>query len=138
MALIYTASHGGLENKPAYLHIMRLSVLLLFALLLVPSAKVLAQGVNCCNNCTCYTCAEVDDCLAAIPPLNDPSNCTTGGSGTCGNDGPFDCGSFAENNVDNGGVCVPIDGGLGFLIAGGLGMGVIGTRRRKETALVTE
>ena len=28
--------------------------------------------------------------------------------------------------------CIPIDGGLGFLIAGGLGIGVIGIRRRKE------
>ncbi len=31
--------------------------------------------------------------------------------------------------------CVPIDGGLGFLIAGGLGMGVLGVRRRKELEL---
>ena len=30
------------------------------------------------------------------------------------------------------GGCIPIDGGLGFLIAGGLGIGVIGIRRRKE------
>ena len=35
--------------------------------------------------------------------------------------------------LDDG--CVPIDGGLGFLIAGGLGMGVLGVRRRKELEL---
>lgn len=33
------------------------------------------------------------------------------------------------------GGCIPIDGGLGFLIAGGLGMGVLGVRRRKELEL---
>ena len=44
--------------------------------------------------------------------------------------------SWTENyyaGVDDG--CVPIDGGLGFLIAGGLGMGVLGVRRRKELEL---
>ena len=67
------------------------------------------------------------------------------GANVCGNDlpaGETPCTKFWENNTQgvssdgqqpsdpNG--CIPIDGGLGFLIAGGLGIGVIGIRRRKE------
>ena len=47
--------------------------------------------------------------------------------------------SYWENNTlgvtgkpGGAGGCIPIDGGLGFLIAGGLSIGVIGIRRRKE------
>ena len=42
-------------------------------------------------------------------------------------------GKLLLHGADEG--CVPIDGGLGFLIAGGLGMGVLGVRRRKELEL---
>ena len=52
------------------------------------------------------------------------SNNTSGVGGTIRTN-PFDPGEVPEN-------CIPIDGGLGFLIAGGLGIGVIGIRRRKE------
>ena len=38
----------------------------------------------------------------------------------------------ASISASNPNGCIPIDGGLGFLIAGGLGIGVIGIRRRKE------
>jgi len=62
--------------------------------------------------------------------------CVDGGCNNCGTNHPTLCESWTQNyyaGVDAG--CVPIDGGLGFLIAGGLGMGVLGVRRRKELEL---
>ncbi len=66
-----------------------------------------------------------------------------GGNEICGNNHPTTtCSTYWENNTEgvqsdtpqptdpNG--CIPIDGGLGFLIAGGVGIGVLGIRRRKE------
>lgn len=90
---------------------------------------------GCCYDCTCYTCAAVDVCLNNVGPLGDPAGCQLGGCDKC-ESGPNECSSFTENyyaGTDEG--CVPIDGGLGFLIAGGLGMGVLGVRRRKELEL---
>ena len=60
------------------------------------------------------------DCdVAGIPCSTWWENNTAGVTGSDRGDGaPTDC--------------IPIDGGLGFLIAGGLGFGVIGIRRRKE------
>ena len=67
-----------------------------------------------------------------------------GGNEVCGVNHPTTtCSSFWENNTSGvvtdessttygAGGCIPIDGGLGFLIAGGLGIGVFGIRRRKE------
>ena len=69
------------------------------------------------------------------PGTADPSFCQLGGCENC-QEGPNACSSWTENyyaGADDG--CVPIDGGLGFLIAGGLGMGVLGVRRRKELEL---
>ena len=91
---------------------------------------------GCCYDCTCYTCSEVDACDNT--PGSDYALCVPGGCGQCGVDSPGidPCGSWTENyyaGSDEG--CVPIDGGLGFLIAGGLGMGVLGVRRRKELEL---
>lgn len=95
---------------------------------------------GCCYDCTCYTCAEVDICANRPGPLGDPSGCVSGGCANCDTADPEQCASWTENyygpegvGVDQG--CVPIDGGLGFLIAGGLGMGVLGVRRRKELEL---
>ena len=51
---------------------------------------------------------------------------------------PSNVASWTENYYEillDAKGCVPIDGGLGFLIAGGLGMGVLGVRRRKELEL---
>ena len=81
-------------------------------------------------------CGAVDECLNREGDANDPANCVEGGTFACGVDqSPSNpCSSFAENNSE-GGVCVPIDGGLGFVIAGGLGMGVFGIRRRRELEL---
>ncbi len=74
------------------------------------------------------------------PGTADPSICNPGGCQNCEVNTPTECSSWTENyygpfqnGVDQG--CVPIDGGLGFLIAGGLGMGVLGVRRRKELEL---
>ena len=65
------------------------------------------------------------------------------GAGVCGGLGQDPCMTFYQNNTEGvvtdesettfgPGGCIPIDGGVGFLIAGGLGIGVIGIRRRKE------
>ncbi|MDC0600651.1 hypothetical protein OAO65_05035, partial [Flavobacteriales bacterium] len=72
-----------------------------------------------------------------------PSDCNSAGANVCGNGaGETPCTEFWENNtqgVSSNGVqpsdpngCIPIDGGLGFLIAGGMGIGVLGIRRRRE------
>ncbi len=93
---------------------------------------------GCCFDCTCYTCAAVDVCLNNVGPLADPAGCQLGGCSNCGeNEALVDaCTHFSENYfIDPNETCVPIDGGLGFLIAGGLGMGVLGVRRRKELEL---
>ncbi len=96
---------------------------------------------GCCFDCTCYTCADAAICENNVGPLGDYANCVLGGCENCGTDHPSDlCDSWTwnyygpyQNGIDQG--CVPIDGGLGFLIAGGLGMGVLGVRRRKELEL---
>ena len=100
----------------------------------------LGQANPCCNDCTCLLCGEVESC-ANLPPSENPpapaDHCVGGGFDNCGIDLPSPCSSWTENKYsgsDEG--CVPIDGGLGFLIAGGLGMGVIGTRRRQRLELL--
>jgi hypothetical protein len=107
----------------------------------------LAQVPECCNTCTCTLCGDLASCQASpfVPETkcnqwfdDDPS-----GEG-CGL-GATPCEEWYDNtSVVDGGVtvdsysstsgtnpCIPIDGGLGFLIAGGIGMGVVGIRRRK-------
>ena len=89
---------------------------------------------NCCQDCTCRYCWTVGCCQDSPTYLEE--NCTF--VSVCGNgEGETDCTDFAQQN-NNGGVCIPIDGGLGFLIAGGLGMGVVGVRRRQSLELVSD
>ena len=89
---------------------------------------------NCCDDCTCRYCWTVGCCQDN--PTYTAAFCTwTGIAGDCGlGGGSGDCTTFADNN-DNGGTCIPIDGGLVFLIAGGLGMGLVGIRRREQLVL---
>ena len=52
------------------------------------------------------------------------------------------CSSWTENNLTlnpnvEGNGCVPIDGGLVVLIAGGLGMAFVSLRRRQSLELMT-
>ena len=88
--------------------------------------------------------------MSCYAPLYEPANCALGpacGFSPTAQPGEVACttwwenntqgvgGTIRENETDPGDVpenCIPIDGGLGFLIAGGLGIGVIGIRRRKE------
>ena len=95
---------------------------------------------DCCFDCTCAYCADIVSCQNS--PLLTPGDCDPAGTSVCGvGTGTF-CSTYYQNNTQgvqsdtpqptdpNG--CIPIDGGFGFLIAGGLGIGVIGIRRRKE------
>ena len=97
------------------------------------------NGGNCCEDCTCSYCAEIACCENS--PFYFPGDCGPGGTAVC-EAGPNACTTFFENNVNgvtnansqspsNPNGCIPIDGGMGFLIAGGLGIGIIGIRRRK-------
>ena len=93
---------------------------------------------SCCYDCSCLQCGAVAECENLPGPEGSPSGCVSGGCNNCGAGHPTNdtCISWTENyyaGVDDD--CVPIDGGLGFLIAGGLGMGVLGVRRRKELEL---
>lgn len=117
---------------------------MLFALggLIIQAQGEGMQPADCCFTCTCAHCADLASCSG---PILFPSECDMDGANICGNDidaGQTPCTKFWENNTQgvssdgqqpsdpNG--CIPIDGGLGFLIAGGLGIGVIGIWRRKE------
>ena len=100
-------------------------------------------GQDCCLDCTCYLCSDIAACEQS--PFHPVDECDSGGAQNCGVDGQL-CTTFWENNTEgvqstipqptdpNG--CIPIDGGLGFLIAGGLGIGIVGIRRRKEQPLL--
>ena len=124
---------------------------LFFLLLFLPGFLIYGQGCDpdfnvgnpdvCCFDCTCTTCADIGCCNNPTQPAGE---CSLGGANNCGkNPGdPKPCDTFYENNtagvqsttpqpIDPNG-CIPIDGGLGFLMAGGLGMGVLGIRRRKS------
>ena len=98
----------------------------------------------CCETCSCNLCGQLESCdlweTGGASPSND---CQEGGENNCGwyidngvQENPNPCSEWYDNaSVATGytyPACVPIDGGLGFLIAGGLGIGVIGIRRRKE------
>lgn len=104
---------------------------------------LLAQGqaADCCNTCSCTLCGDLASCAGPFLPEEICSQ--YGGSQGCGlNVTP--CTEWYDNSVFTGTTvdsysstsgtnpCIPIDGGLGFLIAGGIGMGVFGIRRRKE------
>lgn len=112
----------------------RVAYFLLFFGLCLVSSKAWAQTPQgCCVDCTCLQCGAVAECETGVGELGNPANCVGGGTNVCGTDVPEadPCTDFAQNN-SNGGVCVPIDGNLGFLIVGGLGMGLLGMRRRQE------
>ena len=99
------------------------------------------QPASCCFDCTCTLCGDILSCVNQGPFL-DPNDCGSGGTGSCGIDlGPeVLCSTYWGNTTLSGADrgdgapsdCIPIDGGLGLLIAGGLGIGVMGIRRRKE------
>ncbi|MDB4787210.1 hypothetical protein OAG26_00725 [Flavobacteriales bacterium] len=120
---------------------------LVLSLLVCFPAMVFAQNCEtsglpptgqCCETCSCLTCGAVAEC-ENLPGNPSPETfCLDGGCSNCGTNHPTngDCTSWTENYYNGPDeACVPIDGGLGFLIAGGLGMGVLGVRRRKELEL---
>ena len=109
--------------------------------------SIWAQYENCCLTCSCALCGDLAGCLGG--PMAGPGECTQyqGDTGCGSNGNATPCTAFYDNSqYVSGGYgqvdsysstsgtypCIPIDGGLGFLIAGGIGMGVIGIRRRKE------
>ena len=115
-------------------------VLVLLGLVFSSSLASAQPGpATCCYTCTCAFCGDLETCAG---PTLVPSECDPDGTSVCGVGTGTLCSEFWENNTEgvssNGSQpndpngCIPIDGGLGFLIAGGLGMGVIGIRRRKE------
>jgi hypothetical protein len=117
-------------------------IVLAVALGLGMCGVVFAQPGECCTTCSCLTCAQTDFCdgLAGV----DPALCTTDGvndcCGTVASGGPELCGNFVQNYDDDcdNNVCVPVDGGLGFLMAGALGLGVVGIRRREKLTFACE
>ena len=130
---------------------MKRASLILLLLALCPAKQVFGQVPECCFSCSCTLCGDLAECLGfeAIDPaeLGPDSVCNQytgndpGGEG-CGRDAT-PCSQWYDNTVYTGTTvdsfsstsgtnpCIPIDGGLGFLIAGGIGMGVVGIRRRK-------
>lgn len=115
-------------------------LLVSFAIVLSGSVQtLLGQGdpATCCSDCTCTLCGDQLSCGFLLP-----SDCDLGGDNRCGIGGDSLCTYIWQNShlypagvprgdgaSDN---CIPIDEGLGFLIAGGLGIGVIGIRRRSS------
>ena len=100
----------------------------------------------CCDDCSCSYCGDIEACSGLeLPPFSEDPGSWCAGSPegpVCGGSGSA-CVNWWDNNTEGvvtdesvttygPGGCIPIDGGLGFLIAGGLGIGVIGIRRRKE------
>lgn len=101
-----------------------------------------SEPENCCATCECYFCGSVAECEAN--PIIAIGDCELGGSENCsifGEGGVPSCSSWTENNATlnpfgtTGNNCVPIDGGLVFLIAGGLGMAFITLRKRESLHL---
>ena len=107
------------------------------------TVKAQAEPENCCQTCTCIFCASIATCEAG--PFS-ASMCNAVNPGDCDANG-VQCTNFWDNNTEGvvtdesvttygPGGCIPIDGGLGFLIAGGLGIGVLGIRRREGQHLL--
>lgn len=110
----------------------------------------IAQGepATCCATCSCTLCGDLASC--SLSPFNASITCTQFGGQGCGNEGGMvvACSEWYDNSVYTGTTvnsysstsgtnpCIPIDGGLGFLIAGGLGIGVLGIRRREGQHLL--
>ena len=110
-----------------------------------------AQGepATCCATCSCTLCGDLASC--SLSPFNASITCTQFAGQGCGNEGGtvVPCTEWYDNTGLNGtplvdsysstsgtNPCIPIDGGLGFLIAGGLGIGVLGIRRREGQHLL--
>ena len=124
-------------------------LLALCCLIMVVGKAIAQPATNCCDNCTCAYCGDIMQCYNS--PGQTPALCQMGGVEDCGINHPTtECETYWQNNTKNvGGIirnypsdpgdipenCIPIDGGLGFLIAGGLGIGVVGIRRRKAQPL---
>jgi len=124
---------------------MKRASLILLLLALCPAKQVLGQVPECCETCSCTLCGDLAECVAS--PFTPSTYCEQyqdndpAGEG-CGT-GATPCSQWYDNSVYTGTTvdsysstsgtnpCIPIDGGLGFLIAGGIGMGVVGIRRRK-------
>lgn len=122
---------------------MKVSYLLIvFGLLCFTSASAQPSSNPCCDDCTCTLCGEQLSC-----GFLNASDCDEGGTAVCGNDGdslttdPV-CSVFWQNTslypagVDRGDGasdnCIPIDSGLGFLIVGGLFIGMFGFSQGRE------
>ena len=130
-----------------------------FTLLMGWACVTMTQVPECCFECSCTLCGDLAQCEAygdIDPPNTSPANvCKTykendpvNGQG-CGTDSDplilcsewYDNSSYTGTTVDSysstsgTNPCIPIDGGLGFLIAGGVGMGLFGIRRRKQEVL---
>ena len=84
---------------------------------------------ECCLDCTCTTCAEIQSCQGSPQDCQTPNN---NPFPECGVGFGVDCSTFYQNAGVSQDPCIPIDGGLGLLIVGGIGMGVAGIRRRRE------
>ena len=132
---------------------MKRAVLLSILFLFFAVNNGFANPPECCFRCSCTMCGDLASCLAyqdINPSANTPANVCTqyfendpAGEG-CGTGTPDLCDEWYDNSSYTGTTvdsysstsgtnpCIPIDGGLGFLIAGGLGIGVIGIRRRNE------
>jgi hypothetical protein len=107
------------------------------------TANAQDEPENCCASCECALCSSIAECF-----LLEADECNQGGEGNCGINHPTTlCSYFWDNNTagvtndtpaspSNPTGCIPIDGGLGFLIAGGLGIGVLGIRRREGQDLL--
>ena len=123
----------------------------LFVLLLSPSRELRAQlAPECCSTCSCTLCGELAGCKAyedtpapgSAPPSEECSQFEGQGCGVSATpcNEWYDNSQYTGTTVDSysstsgTNPCIPIDGGLGFLIAGGLSLGVIGIRRRRDEA----
>lgn len=96
---------------------------------------------TCCETCSCTLCGNQLACYGLYGIFGPSDVCNDGGEGNCGfgNSNGL-CTTWWQNSTLTGtdrgdGAstdCIPIDGGLGFLIAGALGMGVFCIRRRED------
>ena len=124
---------------------MKRAILLSILFLVFAVNNGFAQVPECCLSCSCTLCGDLAACQDS--PYTPSTFChqypDPGGDG-CGTGTPDLCDEWYDNSSFTGTLvdsysstsgtnpCIPIDGGLGFLIAGGLGIGVIGIRRRNE------
>ena len=124
---------------------MNRAVFLSFLFVFAATGAGLSQVPECCETCSCTHCGDLAECLGSPFLPEDYCNQYNDGGTLVGcGIGATACTEWYENSVYTGTTvdsysstsgtnpCIPIDGGLGFLIAGGLGIGVIGIRRRND------